>query len=307
MPAVITLTTDFGLRDPWVGIMKGVILRLVDDVHLVDLTHEIAPHDVLEGALALEASVPFFPERTVHLAVVDPGVGSPRRALAVSTRGHLFVGPDNGLFTPFLEGSQWRAVEVTMGGAEAAPVGAAEPSRTFHGRDIFAPVAARLARGMAPELLGREVRDPVRLSWPVASRTAAGITGEVIHVDRFGNLITSILARDIESTAVGDHVSRAVGGVASDAVRDLASAVLDLGRGPIRLVGTYAEIAPGEVAALIGSGGRLEISMREASAAATLGLGRGARVVVGSADVTTPGTPQEHLEQRGDGDRDEEA
>jgi S-adenosyl-L-methionine hydrolase (adenosine-forming) len=278
MPAVITLTTDFGLRDPWVGIMKGVILRLVDDVHLVDLTHEIAPHDILEGALALEASVPYFPERTVHLAVVDPGVGAQRRPLAVRTRGHFFVGPDNGLFTPFLEGGEWRAVEVALvsiAGAEG--VGAAEPSRTFHGRDIFAPVAAHLARGMALERLGGEVRDPVLLRWPVATRTAEGVVGEVVHVDRFGNLITSIRG--------GDFGSDAGGGIASGAVGDLASGVVDLGRGPIRLVATYAEIAPGEVAALIGSGGRLEVSMREASAAATLGLGRGARVVVRSKDA----------------------
>jgi S-adenosylmethionine hydrolase len=264
VPGVITLTTDFGQRDPWVGIMKGVILRVIHDVQLVDLTHEIAPHDIMEAALALEAAAPFFPDRTVHLAVVDPGVGSPRRALALSTRGHLFVGPDNGLFTPFLEGRDWRAVEI-----QATSLGGAQPSRTFHGRDIFAPVAARLAAGASLASLGPQVRDPVRLRWPVASRTAEGLVGEVVHVDRFGNLVTSIRAEDL-----GPGAAPRLGNIA-----------IDVGRESLTLVGTYADIPRGRAAGLIGSSGRLEISMREASAAAALGLGRGDWVILRSAEA----------------------
>jgi S-adenosylmethionine hydrolase len=266
---IITLTTDFGQRDPWVGIMKGVILGVIHDVHLVDLTHEIAPHDVLEAALALEAVVPFFPEGSVHLAVVDPGVGSPRRAVALSARGHLFVGPDNGLFTPFLEGRDWRAVEI-----EGTSLGGAEPSRTFHGRDVFAPVAGRLAAGASLASLGPQVRDLVRLRWPVASRTPEGVVGEVIHVDRFGNLVTSIRVVDI-----GPGVVPAV------------NIVIDVAGDLLCLVGTYTDIPAGKAAGLIGSSGRLEISMREASAAAALGLRRGAQVLVRVHRLPTRGTP----------------
>jgi S-adenosyl-L-methionine hydrolase (adenosine-forming) len=267
VPGVITLTTDFGQRDPWVGTMKGVILRVVRDVQLVDLTHEIAPHDITEAALALEAAAPFFPDRTVHLAVVDPGVGSQRRALALSARGHFFVGPDNGLFTPFLEGGAWRAIEIST-----ASFGGGEPSRTFHGRDIFAPVAARLAAGVPVEGLGPDVPDPVRLRWPVATSISEGLVGEIVHVDRFGNLITSIRAGDVPCAAAGGTHAP-------------STCVIDVVGLSLRLVGTYADIAPGEAAALVGSAGRLEISMRGTSAAAALGVGRGDRVIVRSAQA----------------------
>jgi hypothetical protein len=252
--AVVTLTTDFGVRDPWVGIMKGIILGVTRDVHLVDLTHDVAPHDVLEGALALEAAAPFFAAGTIHLAVVDPGVGGPRRALVVATASQRFVGPDNGLFTPFLEIPGWRAWELT-----AAQYRLPRVSRTFHGRDVFAPAAAHLALGVSPEQFGPEVRDPIRLPWPASRRVAEGLEGEVIHVDRFGNLITSI--RDGELPP--DPKVR-IGG------RDLP------------LVPTYGDIDRGVVAALVGSGGRLEVAVREGSAAVVLGVGRGAPVGVRS-------------------------
>jgi len=185
--AIITLTTDFGRRDPWVGVMKGVILAVTRDVDLVDLTHEIAPHDVLEGALSLEAAVPFFPAGTVHLAVVDPGVGGARRALVVARDEQRFVGPDNGLFTPFLLTAGWRAFELS-----ASEFRLPVASRTFHGRDVFAPAAAHLALGIPPERFGVAVTDPVRLPWPASRAVADGVAGEVVHVDWFGNLVTSI-------------------------------------------------------------------------------------------------------------------
>ncbi len=249
---VITLTTDFGLRDPWVGTVKGVILRVTRDVHLVDLTHDVAPHDILEGALALEAAAPFFPDGTVHLAVVDPGVGGARRALVIARPDQRFVGPDNGLFTPFLQTPGWRAFELS-----APEYRLPEVSRTFHGRDVFAPAAAYLALGVPPERFGAEVTDPVRLPWPTPHPIQGGLAGEIVHVDRFGNLVTSIRADDI----AGDSVVGVAG-------REVA------------LVGTYADIQSGQVAGLIGSRGRLEVAARERSAAATLGVGRGAPVTV---------------------------
>jgi len=154
--AVITLTTDFGARDTYVAEMKAAILAITRDVHLVDITHEIAPHDVLEGALALEAAAPAFPADTIHVAVVDPGVGTPRRGLAVAAREGVFIGPDNGLFTPFLGGSRWTAFELSERQFRRAVV-----SRTFHGRDVFAPAAAHLAHGLEPARLGPPVADPV--------------------------------------------------------------------------------------------------------------------------------------------------
>src|SRR6185369_2511302 len=159
--AVITLTTDFGTRDPYVAEMKGVILSITRDVYVVDITHEVAPHDILEGALTLEAAAPRFPAATIHVAVVDPGVGTARRALAVAARDQMFVGPDNGLFTPFLDDPRLRAFELS-----AAEFRGTAVSRTFHGRDIFAPAAAHLARGIEPARLGSPVTDPVRLAWP---------------------------------------------------------------------------------------------------------------------------------------------
>lgn len=254
MLPVVTLTTDFGLRDPWVGVMKGVILGIARDVRLVDLTHEVAPHDVLEGALALEGAAPFFPGGTVHLAVVDPGVGGARRALVVTRGGQRFVGPDNGLFTPFLHAPGWQAFELA-----AAEYRLPERSATFHGRDVFAPAAAHLALGVPPDRFGAEVRDPVRLPWPEARRAPDGVVGEVVHVDRFGNLITSIRAGDL--AGAGSVVA---------------------GGQELGLVRAFGDIGPQEVAGLIGSSGRLEIAARESSAAARLGVGRGAPVRVRS-------------------------
>src|SRR5438132_5613809 len=147
--AVITLTTDFGTRDTYVAEMKGVILSITRDVHVVDITHEVTPHDVLEGALALEAAARRFPVATIHVAVVDPGVGTARRGLAVVSRVHMFIGPDNGLFTPFLGDPRWRAFELT-----AAEFRGAIVSQTFHGRDIFATAGAHLAGGLKHARLG---------------------------------------------------------------------------------------------------------------------------------------------------------
>ena len=199
MPGLITLTTDFGLRDPFVGIMKGVVLSICPSARLVDLTHEIPPQDVLAGGLALEAAAPFFPAGTVHLAVVDPGVGTTRRAIAIRAGGFYLVGPDNGLFTFALDGDGWTAVALTAPEYRLANV-----SRTFHGRDVFAPAAAYLASGVPLERLGPTVSDPERLRRPACRLEDGELVGEVLDADRFGNLRTSIpAARLVEIPGAG--------------------------------------------------------------------------------------------------------
>ena len=170
----MTLTTDFGTRDPFVGIVKGVVLGICPHARLVDLTHEVAPHDIAEAALALEVSTPYFPPGSVHLAVVDPGVGSDRRALAVRAAGHYFVGPDNGLFSFAFTAGEWAAVSL-----ESAAYRLPSVSQTFHGRDVFAPAAAHLAAGVALERLGPRVTDPVRLPRPESCRHGNEVVGEV--------------------------------------------------------------------------------------------------------------------------------
>jgi hypothetical protein len=257
MPPVITLTTDFGLRDPFVGIMKGVLLSICPSARLVDLTHGVEPQDIQGAGLALEGAVAFFPPGTVHLAVVDPGVGSARRALAVRAPGYYLVGPDNGLFTFALEEIGWTAVALT-----AAEYRLPEVSRTFHGRDVFAPAAAHLARGVAPERFGPAVDDPVLVPWPEVRAVGGAVAGAVLHVDRFGNLITSIAADAVEALGAGVSVHIA-------------------GR-HLPLVGTYADLPLGAAGALIGSGNRLEVAVREGSAAALLKARRGTPVAISS-------------------------
>lgn len=261
MSAIITLTTDFGTRDAYVAEMKGVMLDIAASagrpVSLIDLTHEVAAHDVTEGALALDAAAPFFPRGSIHLAVIDPGVGTDRRGLVVRTDRALFVGPDNGLLTPFLEsGRPWEAWQLRAEAYRLATV-----SRTFHGRDIFAPAAAHLAAGIAPDRFGPPVHDPVRLPWPTVRAVTGAVAGAVLHVDRFGNLVTSIRAETLEE--IGRAVRIRLGG----------------GR-PLPLVGTYGDLEAGQAGALIGSSGRLEIAVREGSAAARFKARRGTPVVV---------------------------
>jgi S-adenosylmethionine hydrolase len=255
---VITLTTDFGLRDSFVGIMKGVILGICRDVQFVDLTHEITPHDVLEGALALEAAWRFFPPGSIHLAVVDPGVGSGRRAIAVLAGGHYFVGPDNGLFTFALLTAGWLAVSL-----DAPAYRLPEVSQTFHGRDIFAPAAGHLASGVPLRDLGPAIADPMQLALPEQRREGDEIVGEVVGVDRFGNLVTSITAQRVSELAANGAI-----------LVELAGQEL----GPVAR--SYEAGTSGVPTPIIGSGGRLEVFVKNANAYAVLGVGRGAPVRV---------------------------
>jgi S-adenosylmethionine hydrolase len=244
-PPLITLLTDFGAGSGYPAQMKAVILAKSPDAHIVDVSHEVPQFDILAGALLLEACSRWFPLDAVHVGVVDPGVGTNRRGVCVVDRaGRRFVGPDNGLFTPFLDGG--RAIHL------ANPERVPRPqSATFDGRDVFAPVAAWLAGGGDVEDLGPTVDDPVRLTWPVAERDGQVITGEVVAADTFGNLVTSIRAEDLGGAGVRVEVA------GHDA----------------RFVRTYGDGSPGELLALIGSGGRLEIALREGSAARMIGTG----------------------------------
>ena len=267
MTAVITLTTDFGTRDPYVAEMKAVILGMNPSVQLVDVTHHVTAHDILEGALAVEAVAAVCPPGTIHVAVVDPGVGTSRRGLAVAAGRQVFVGPDNGIFTPVLGGG-WEAFELRAPEYRRATV-----SATFHGRDVFAPAAAHLTLGIAASRFGPRVTDPVRLAWTTARTTGSGIEGEVIHVDRFGNLVTSIAGDALEDLAVERDV------------------IIRIGGRTIPLVRTYGELAAGGAGALVGSHGRLEVAVREGSAAARLRVGRGADVRVSRRSTTKTSSP----------------
>jgi S-adenosylmethionine hydrolase len=208
---------------------------------------------VTEAALTLEAAAGYFPPGTIHVAVVDPGVGTERRGLVVEAGRYRFVGPDNGLFTPFFRGA-WRAWELASPAYRLPDV-----SRTFHGRDVFGPAAAHLARGVAPSAFGPPVSDPVALRWPTPSELDGGWLGEVVHVDRFGNLVTSIPA-----AALGAEEPLSVR-VAGEW---------------LSLVHTYGDLPRGQAGALIGSRNRLEVAVREGSAARLLGAKRGTAVFV---------------------------
>jgi S-adenosyl-L-methionine hydrolase (adenosine-forming) len=251
-PPIVTLLTDFGAGSGYPAQMKGVLLAALPEAQLVDLSHDVPHYDVLAGALLLEACVPRFPARAVHCAVVDPGVGTPRRPLCVvDAAGRKLVGPDNGLFTPFLGGAR----AFLLANPEVAP----EPaSATFHGRDLFAPVAAWLAAGGDPGRLGPAVPDPLRLRWPEPRRAGEELLGEVLLADAFGNLLTNLRAADLPA----------------------GPPQVELAGHAARWVRTYGEARPGELVALLGSSGRLELAVREGSAARALGVGRGVTVKV---------------------------
>ena len=270
---IITLTTDFGVTDGYVGTMKGVILDIAPRAQLVDITHEIAPQDVRQTAYVLYTACPFFPPHAVHLVVVDPGVGSLRRPIAARSAWGLFVGPDNGVFS-YVMGAG------AVGQAEGAEVvELADPryrlsqvSHTFHGRDIFAPAAAHLATGVPLQQLGPLVSDPVLLPLPRLELGTHVIRGEVLHADHFGNVITSIgrLLWEDGDLALEPVFQETVGpGIRFKAAMALVTVG---GRDIARLHRTYADVDHGQVLALVGSEGHLEIAVREGSGASELGL-----------------------------------
>jgi S-adenosylmethionine hydrolase len=252
--SIITLTTDFGLADGYVGIMKGVILGILPDVQLVDLSHDIAPYDVRQAAYVLAQAAPHFPEATVHLAVVDPGVGTVRRPLLVRTSWATYVGPDNGLFSAALAETGAQTWEL-----DRPEFWLPQVSRTFHGRDVFAPVAAHAARGVPPGKMGRQICDAVRLPLARPAQRADGsIAGHVNHVDRFGNLVTDVPGAWVIGGRWECHVA---------------------GRRIPCISMTYADVAHQALVAIISSGGTVEIAVRDGNAAAALGVSTGETVV----------------------------
>ncbi len=260
-PARVVLLTDFGTADGYAAAVAAVVVAAAPGVLIDQATHAIPPGDILAGALALSRYAGLYPAGTVHLAVVDPGVGSARRALVATIDGRHYVAPDNGLLTFVLRGAT-SARLVAM-----SPTTHDDAAPTFHGRDIFAPVAARLARGEPVDALGSVVHDPVLLRLPEPARSSGVIRGEVLHVDRFGSLISNIPAvwlRDVRN---------ADGGLV---------AVEGLTVGPIRR--TYADVSSGQPLALIGSLELLEVAVRDGHAADRFGIGRGASVTVTSSD-----------------------
>ena len=256
---IVVLLSDFGSRDHYAGVMKGVVIGICPDTTLVDLSHDIPPHDVQTAALELAAAYRYFPVGSVFLVVVDPGVGSGRRGLAADIGDYRFVAPDNGVLTAvFHESPPKRVVDLTERRYARPTV-----SHTFEGRDRFAPAAAWLARGIQLSALGRPVSDYVMIDLPVPDVRAESITGQVIHVDRYGNLVTNIDRKSFERLAQAGTIQIQVG-----------THVVG------RLVATYADIGQGEVCALFGSTDHLEVAANAASAAERLALDRGARVVV---------------------------
>jgi S-adenosylmethionine hydrolase len=259
MAPLITLTTDFGTRDAYAAELKGVLYSEgPPGVQVVDLSHELAPFDVHAAALFVRAALPRFPSGTLHVAVVDPGVGSERRALIVERADMILVGPDNGLFSYLFDGSE------SVYAIESAHLGARALSSTFHGRDLFAPVAARLASGAAPASFGARVDSYERFSLPMVDMSGDSLYGRVIHIDHYGNLITNI-SRQTLSGFAGE-------GALQIAIADRVIA---------GLVDHYAQ-AEG-LLALIGSSGWLELAAREASAAEKLGVGVGQPIRVSRA------------------------
>jgi hypothetical protein len=273
---VVTVTTDFGTADGYVGTMKGVILSIAPDARLVDLSQDIAPQDVRQAAYVLHATYPFFPPRTVHLVVVDPGVGSARRAIALRTPKGTFVGPDNGVFSYIMAEQPVEAVVELADPRYQLP----EVSHTFHGRDIFAPAAAHLAAGVPLDALGPPVPDPITLPLPQLAIDAEAISGEVLHTDHFGNVITSIGRLTWRSDAPGLTLE--------PAFRSGREALTLRDDGRVRAGGriidgihrAYASVERGELLALVGSGGFLEVAVREGSAAERLELRPGDPIVV---------------------------
>lgn len=259
---IITLTTDFGLNDHFVGAMKGVILETAPDAQIVDISHAVQPFDILDGALTISQAYAYFPSGTVHVVIVDPGVGTARRPIILTGDRHLFVAPDNGVLSLVYAREQRQSVRhITADHYFLQP-----RSNTFHGRDIFSPVAAFLAKGVDTNRFGEEITDYVRFAAPrpkpVDERTLRGV---VLKVDRFGNLITNITPQDIpklfETAAPAFKIA--------------------MGKGQVtRVCSNYAEGGPGEAFGILGSMGFLEIATNRGSAFQLLGVGKGTDVNV---------------------------
>ena len=252
--ATITLTTDFGLSDHFVGVMKGVIRRIAPEASIIDITHELRTYDIAEAAFVVGETYRWWPAKTIHLVVVDPGVGTSRRPILMEAAGQYFIAPDNGVLTVVAQREKAKVREITSRKYLLEPV-----SRTFHGRDIFAPCAAHLARGVRPAQFGKLIQDYQRLALGPPTRTGKRVwTGVILKVDRFGNMITNFGVDEFSAIRTRPF-EMAVG---MEKVRRLAL--------------HYAESEPGELALIEGSSGYLEICANMASAARRVGCSAGA-------------------------------
>jgi S-adenosylmethionine hydrolase len=257
---IITLTTDYGTDDHLVGVLKGVILKINPEVQIVDITHGVTPFDLLDGAIAIASAYAYFPPRTIHVVVVDPGVGTERRPLLVSGQNQYFIAPDNGVLSAVYEKEQNFVVRhLTAEHYFLQPV-----SKTFHGRDIFAAVAGWLSKNWQPASMGEEITDFKRFALPRPKEADGLLKGVVLKVDSFGNLITNFRSEDLPEGALEKgEIKLQVG---SHAVS--------------KLVPTFANGNTGEAIAYVGSSGLLEIGVNKGSASKTLGIGRGTPVLL---------------------------
>jgi S-adenosylmethionine hydrolase len=257
---VITLTTDFGTGDHEAGVLKGVIWTIAPLVQIADLSHDITPHDILEAALLLWRAAPYFPDWTIHVAVVDPGVGTSRRGIAARLGSQYFVGPDNGLLSLLMSRVEENNEEFGIVHLDQPKYWLAEVSNVFHGRDIFAPIAAHLASGIPLSSLGSSILDPVRIEIPLPTRIPRGWLGQVIHIDHFGNLSINLNVRHLKP------------------IKEVMIKIK--GEQIAGLVSTFGERPAGTLVALLDSSGSLAISVVNGNAAQVLNAGVGDEIEV---------------------------
>jgi len=257
---IITLTTDYGTNDHLVGVLKGVILKINPDAQIIDITHQVTPFDLLDAALSIASAYSYFPPRSIHVVIVDPGVGTERRPILVSGQNHYFIAPDNGVLSGVYEKEHPVVVRhITSEHYFLQPV-----SKTFHGRDVFVPVAAWLSKNWQPASMGEEITDFKRFAMPKPKEADGLLKGAVLKVDAFGNLITNFRMEDLPANAV-----------------DRGEVQLQIGSHPVtKFVPTFAHGPAGEAVAYIGSSGFLEVAMNKGNASRTLGLGRGTPVLL---------------------------
>ncbi|MCC5914646.1 MAG: SAM-dependent chlorinase/fluorinase [Balneolaceae bacterium] len=258
MRPIITLTTDFGLQDHYVSVMKAIMLRISPEVRFIDVSHDVPPQDVMAGAWVVRNAAMHFPPGTVHLVVVDPGVGTDRNPVVIRIKDQFFVGPDNGIFSLIADEFDYKAWKLTRDSFWEK-----SPSNTFHGRDIFSPVAAHLANGTPPEEMGETVDELVTYRWAVPISDKDGIQGWIIHIDRFGNLVSNI-SEDLIREAIGDSRFRIYVG----------NTILN------RVEKAYGSVTEGEPVAYIGSSGNLEIAINKGNAREMLGVQKGAQISI---------------------------
>ncbi|HET8864683.1 MAG TPA: SAM-dependent chlorinase/fluorinase [Gracilimonas sp.] len=258
MSQIITITTDFGLQDHYVSAMKAVMLGIATNARFVDISHEIPPQDIMAGAWVVRNTAFLYPPNTVHLVVVDPGVGTSRHPVALKVKDQYFVGPDNGIFSLFFNQYDYEAYKLNNKTYWREGV-----SKTFHGRDIFAPVAAHLSNGVELEDLGEPIEELVTYHWAVPIADKDGLQGWVVHIDRFGNLITNISEELIDDHLEKKNVKIYVGNTMLN-----------------KIVTTFGDVEEGEPAAFIGSSGMLEIGINKGNAGRMLSVDKGAQISI---------------------------